>query len=408
MASALAEMESEIDRLADQVAGRLSGELVGYGDLPVSDLLPGVRTSLVSGLAALRERRAPNSAEIRDLAEVAEQRAHQGLPLEAVLAAYRLGAREAWSEMSARARARGIGPELLLDAAELVWAWTDTVTAKVAAAHRRAEILLARHDQQQRVGFLQALVTGSLSPAEAHEQASSYGMPPDARYVTLRARPAPGLALYQLEQQLVTHAGGSLLLGVIEGELVGILGSGVELQPASCAGLGTFGMGPASRITDMSTSFNLASRVLEAAVALGLRGAYRIDDLGVLLAVTADDDLSQFLHRQYLEPLEAERNGQQLLESLQALLEHGLSVDRAARALHVHPNTLRYRLRRVRELINADWRNTDDMVALWWALQRRRVRAAESARGGEPRRITSLSGPPSKAIRAGSVSRRRK
>lgn len=381
MASVLAETEGEVDRLAAQVARRLSDELEWYREIPVSDLLPGVRASLASGLAALRERRAPNAGEIQDLAEVAELRAHQGLPLEAVLAAYRLGAREAWSETSARARARGIGPELLLEAAELVWAWTDAATANVAAAHRRAEILLARHDQQQRVGFLQSLVTGTLSPAEALEQASAYGIAPEADYVTLRARPAAERALYQLEQQLAAQAGGSLLLGVLEGELVGIVASGVDLKSASCSDLGTLGMGPASRITQMSTSFSLASRVLEAAVALGLRGVYRIDDLGVLLAVTRDNDLSQFLHRHYLEPLEAERNGGQLIASLQALLEHGLSVDRAARALHVHPNTLRYRLRRIRELTKADWRNTDDIVALWWVLQRRRVRGSGSRHG---------------------------
>jgi DNA-binding PucR family transcriptional regulator len=51
-----------------------------------------------------------------------------------------------------------------------------------------------------------------------------------------------------------------------------------------------------------------------------------------------------------------------------------MSVEAAARELVVHPNTLRYRLKRVEELAGVDLRQTTDIVELWWALERRRVR----------------------------------
>jgi DNA-binding PucR family transcriptional regulator len=40
----------------------------------------------------------------------------------------------------------------------------------------------------------------------------------------------------------------------------------------------------------------------------------------------------------------------------------------------VHPNTLRHRLRRFDESTGADLRRPADLVELWWALERRRLR----------------------------------
>lgn len=382
MATILAAMESEVDRLAVEVVGQLREALPWYASIPPAELLPGVRTSLAFGLAAVKEQRLPTVEEAGALAEVAEVRAHQHLPLEAVLAAYQIGARELRAQATARARSAGIGPALLLDAADLVWAWTDSVTRQAASAHRRAEVMLARHDQQQRTGLLQALLAGSLSPAEANQRALAYGMTLDSRYAALRARPAQGVALYQVEQNLVGRwTGRPLLLGIVDGELTGAVG-GTEVVASGLGGieaLGTLAFGPAGPLSQLSVSFAIATRVLDAAVALDVRGSCRIDDLGVRLAVASDADVGDALTRRYLDPLEAHRRGQQLLESIEALLAHGLSVDAAARALCVHPNTLRYRIRQVHTLTGADLAQTDDIVALWWALQRRRFRPRAQA-----------------------------
>jgi DNA-binding PucR family transcriptional regulator len=41
--------------------------------------------------------------------------------------------------------------------------------------------------------------------------------------------------------------------------------------------------------------------------------------------------------------------------------------------LHVHPNTLRHRLRRYEQATGASLRRQADLVELWWALERRRL-----------------------------------
>ena len=47
-----------------------------------------------------------------------------------------------------------------------------------------------------------------------------------------------------------------------------------------------------------------------------------------------------------------------------------MRVRQAAERLHVHENTMRYRLRRYAELTGADLTVTEELVGVWWALQR--------------------------------------
>jgi purine catabolism regulator len=65
-----------------------------------------------------------------------------------------------------------------------------------------------------------------------------------------------------------------------------------------------------------------------------------------------------------------------LMPSLSVFLEENRSWQRSAELLHVHKQTLVYRMRRVEELTGRDLRNTADIVELWMAL-----RALEFSRG---------------------------
>jgi len=68
-----------------------------------------------------------------------------------------------------------------------------------------------------------------------------------------------------------------------------------------------------------------------------------------------------------------------LLETLVTFLDQGLSVEAAARALFVHANTVRYRLRRIQEVTGYSPTDPRDAYALRLALtlgrlfQRKRV-----------------------------------
>jgi purine catabolism regulator len=66
----------------------------------------------------------------------------------------------------------------------------------------------------------------------------------------------------------------------------------------------------------------------------------------------------------------------ELVHSLGVFLEHNRSWQRSAEELHVHKQTLVYRMHRVEELTGRDLRDTADVVQFWLAL-----RALEFAHG---------------------------
>ncbi|MGV9350290.1 helix-turn-helix domain-containing protein [Streptomyces spiralis] len=67
-----------------------------------------------------------------------------------------------------------------------------------------------------------------------------------------------------------------------------------------------------------------------------------------------------------------------LLDTLDAFLHHGGSADRAARVLHCHPNTVRYRLNRIRELTGRSLNEPLALAELATAAQAVRLNAGRS------------------------------
>jgi sugar diacid utilization regulator len=67
-----------------------------------------------------------------------------------------------------------------------------------------------------------------------------------------------------------------------------------------------------------------------------------------------------------LEPLREydARRGASLIETLRAYFQTGFNLTRSAELLHVHPNTVVYRLRRVAELTGRDQQNPNDLLLL--------------------------------------------
>lgn len=76
-----------------------------------------------------------------------------------------------------------------------------------------------------------------------------------------------------------------------------------------------------------------------------------------------------------LEVVEEERQGgravapgrQHLTETVASYLDHHMSIQETARALYLHPNTVAYRLSRIRELTGFDPRRPRELMMFWLA-----------------------------------------
>ena len=80
-----------------------------------------------------------------------------------------------------------------------------------------------------------------------------------------------------------------------------------------------------------------------------------------------------------------------LLDTLQAVLDHGGSSDRAAQVLHCHPNTVRYRLRRIHELTGRSLSDPGSMAELATAAQALRWNPRARAGRRPPRQGSATS-----------------
>ena len=164
-----------------------------------------------------------------------------------------------------------------------------------------------------------------------------------------------------------------LLAGVHGHRLVVVLGGTAEPLQAASHLAGRFGPGP---IVVGPPVADLKSAVVSAGAALaGLRAAPawpeapRPVDAADLLperALDGDDSARAELIEFVYEPLLG--GGPALLDTVTTYLEQGSSLEATARLLFVHPNTVRYRLRRVSELTGLMPSNGRDAFALWLAL----------------------------------------
>ena len=110
---------------------------------------------------------------------------------------------------------------------------------------------------------------------------------------------------------------------------------------------------------------------------------HSLADLSILPAVLVDQALGDAFVARYLEPLAAMgRHGGEIEATLRVWLDNGMRIDDTAKALHVHPNTLRHRLRRFEEATGASLRSATEVMELWWALERRRLVGAPRAESG--------------------------
>jgi hypothetical protein len=173
---------------------------------------------------------------------------------------------------------------------------------------------------------------------------------------------------------LLEPAGGPVLLATVPEELakllVGLDSLAAELSEAAGAPV-RLGVAVATMTAELASAARQAADVLRLAQEVGRGpGAYQLADVLLEYQLSLPSDALPVLSS-LLDPLE--RNPDLTL-TLETYLAHDLDRRGAAAALHVHPNTLDYRLRRIVELIGIDLSSTHGLQLVGAALAARRLR----------------------------------
>jgi DNA-binding PucR family transcriptional regulator len=125
---------------------------------------------------------------------------------------------------------------------------------------------------------------------------------------------------------------------------------------------------------ELAAAYRLCREALGAGRTRGRRGLHAVADLALAIAVDAQPMLGRLLAAGRLAPLHGDDAFHRLLaETARVYLQHGSRVEPTAAALHVHPNTVKYRIRRLSDLAVFDVATPPEealerSLQWWWAL----------------------------------------
>ena len=360
LAAVCRDLHARSDPLAERITRCIMAEIPPHSDervVPFDDLYTVALRTLQSGMVALAERRGADAEDMSTLGELGRRRASQGAPIDAVLQGYQVGYREVWDAFVRRARDQGEAPTALLpEAAAAIWSWVYDITHAVTDAYTEPARAREAYVAGLRRQFLDSLLAGQPATPDLTDLARVLGFDPDGRFQALCVRPlspestrvgwllaemrlnvgqAVDLFPHGRELIFLTQARDpAATLGILEQRLPGVaIGVGAQRSGLAGARLTTIDARAAAHIARQrgkTTKFTedwFAAMVHEHEYQLG-------------------DPLS--------EGIALARNESHLAEAVAMYCHAGFSLSRVARELHLHPNSVGYRLDRWHQLSGWD------------------------------------------------------
>lgn len=355
----VAALQAVLPRMAEDAVAAITVEVPMYTDAFSGTMGQNIENAVQLALGTfLRLATNPDGADpgaqlpraIDGAYELGRGEARSGRTIDALLAAYRVGARVAWRELSAAAVEAGLPAAAIARFAELVFAYIDELSASSVSGH--ADELATTGRARER--YLERLSRGLLAgePVEAlkvHAEQANWIPPSTLTAVLLPTSLMRGTAAIFGSSTLQLSAE---LPGVDDADelsalLVPDMGGGRRRELLAALSGRRALVGPAREWARVGTSYERAVRCR------GLGDAtVDTDEHLVQLIVGADADAARDLRARALAPLAELRpaTADRLAETLRSWLLHQGRRDAVAAELFVHPQTVRYRMSQVREL----------------------------------------------------------
>ena len=370
----------QIDDMTDRMVEVLMRTEPAYRDLLRTggdEMRATMRANLERGMHTLIGAAAGNArTSRRDARDVGRRRAAQGIPLEAVLRAYRLGGQVTWEVLLDASRRSGREHDtLLLEVAGVVWRTNDVECGAVAEGYREEQRRQAGVDEAARRQVLEGLLDGrGTDPVFVRTASELLPLPLAGRLVVVVALPCedggPGL---DAPDAALLRRGVRSFWGTRSGAQVGILALGSLAGCDVLSWLRTLATGPVgvSAVVDGAAGVGSAYRLAESAARTlpdGTRRVVTIDERLPEALMSNSPEISSRLVGQSLGGLlELPADEREvLLDTLAAFLASDGSPTKAADELYCHRNTVMHRLRRIEAVTGR--KLTDPRSRLLWQL----------------------------------------
>ena len=385
-------LRARVPSLTRRVVERLRTEVAVYAELPIEEVA-GDSADVVQHylrlFADVIERRGVTDGDrFAVQCDSAAQRAEEGVPLDAILSAYHLGAEMGWNEITA-----GALPADLVDLQETLshlMSFQRRLISEVTAAYLETRQVLDVQQHHNRHSLMMALLAGDppgrppypagTRPAPLYVVMTlTLGRHPDESSPGPRARVAARRKIRRVQSTFDRFAGEPALTALDGFGGTALLPVGAPPVWADLCAL----VARTARSADVPVT--AAAAVAEpagvpAAVAQNTEivelvartgrppGLYRLSDVLLDYQLSRPGEALTALAR-ILRPLEAKP---ELLQTLETYLREDLDRRLTAAALHVHPNTVDYRIRRITQLIGLSPARAADLPRINAALVARR------------------------------------
>jgi hypothetical protein len=395
-------IEPELDAITEEIMATIAREVPAYARPFEGSFGRGVRTGVTEALrqflALIRSPSGARGPGREVYLALGRGELRQGRTLDSLQSAYRVGARVAWRRVAEVARRAGLDPETISLLAESIFAYIEEISADSVEGYAEAQSQL-EDERRRRRRELVALLLREPPADEADLRAATAGtgwrLPrtaaalavPEDELDRMAARlPADALAerIDGVGCVVVPDPEGPGRAAGIERALAGERSGPAEPErggrprprsapsPPRSAPV----LGPAGPLRDLPASWSLASATLRAIEAGAIEAEGRL-----LRADDALGDLLLFENRALVERIAARRLAplRELTQKARARMEETAlaylrergNAAAMARALEVHPQTARYRLARLRELLGEELDDPDARFELELALRGR-------------------------------------
>jgi hypothetical protein len=286
--------------------------------------------------------------------ELGRGEARSGRSMDALLAAYRVGARVSWRHLSGSAVSAGLTVAQLARFAELVFAYIDQLSAASVAGHSDELETTGRVRTRYLERLTGLLLGGGRLPELTAAAERADWAPPRSLTAVILPETALRGALASLDgRTLRSNQDVPGLDSTTELVVLLVPDADGRSRPALLRSLDGRDavVGPPRPWNDAQASYARAVRALQ--LGLAAEGSEPLDTERRLadLVLRADGAALADLRARVLEPLDDLTPGarEKLVETLRAWLLHHGRREQIAAALFVHPQTVRYRMGQLRE-----------------------------------------------------------
>lgn len=375
--SVLPIVRSRLADLVDRVESRMVAELADY-----RDGLPDLRASIQDQFEYILTSIAgtPIKEGLFGPWTAGRARAEQGIALHSVLEGYRITITELWQDVQAAALSQGTDPAIVVSLAGEMFGRLEEISriAILAYQERAAELLIER--EVERSATLEALFLGFLTGRdEILRAATRLELPLEGRFVAVVAASSGTDSLPDVYALLRRRGLGSawrltpdLKVGIVSLRENEVSVVQEVLEPLA---KGPVGVSAVFRTLVESSQGVYLARLMMTAIPPGQAGVRQLDASPVAALLAASPDTSRTLIQAVLGKLLdlPEKARVPLLETLEHWLLAKGSVTDAARGLFCHPNTVRYRINRIEEVLGVELSDPEDLANVASAMQALRL-----------------------------------